>query len=154
MIGVSTAVRSAQLGASLLLAGCFVFLLAVARPAFQVAKGEEPSAFGPYDARVLRIAGWSLLVLVITGLLGLGTQLATVTGLPLWQALTPERLWNLLTSTQYGRVWIIRLALMTLLGSILWLRSQEQDGKDWWALRLEVAGLAVSILVARAPMGP
>jgi copper resistance protein D len=153
MIGVSTAVRSAQLGASLLLAGCFVFLLAVARPAFQVAKGEGPSPFGPYDARVLRLAGWSLLVLVITGLLGLGVQLATVTGLPLWQALTPESLWNLLTSTQYGRVWIIRLALMTLLGSILWLRGQEQDGKDWWALRLEVAGLVVSILVAQAWMG-
>jgi putative copper export protein/mono/diheme cytochrome c family protein/peroxiredoxin len=153
MIGISIAIRSAQLGASLLLAGCFIFLLAVARPAFRVAKGEGPAPFGPYDARVLRIAGWSLLVLVITGLLGLLMQLATVTGLPLWQALTSDSLWNLLTSTQYGRVWIIRLALMTLLGSILWLRGQEQDGKDWWALRLEVAGLAVSVLVAQAWMG-
>ena len=44
MIGVNIAIRSAQLGASLLLAGGFIFLLVVARPAFQVAKGEGPSA--------------------------------------------------------------------------------------------------------------
>ena len=71
MIGVSIAIRSAQLGASLLLAGGFIFLLVVARPAFQVAKVEGPSAFGRFDARVLHIAWWSLLVLFITGLLGL-----------------------------------------------------------------------------------
>jgi copper resistance protein D len=153
MTEVSIAIRSAHLGASLLLAGCFIFLLVVARPAFQVAKREGPSAFEPFDARVLRWAGWSLLVLLITGLLGLWVQLVTVTGLPFWQALSPEPLWSLLTSTQYGRIWSIRLSLMLLSGSILWLHDQERDGKDWWALRLEVAGLAVSILVAQAWMG-
>jgi putative copper resistance protein D len=153
MIGVTIAIRSAQLGASLLLAGGFIFLMAVARPAFQVATKEGSSAFERFDARVLRLAEWSLLVLFLTGLLGLSVQLATVTGLPWWQALTPDRLWNLLSSTQYGRVWLVRLALMTLLSSILWLHGQERDAKDWWALRLEVAGLAVSILLAQAWMG-
>ena len=89
MIGVNIAIRSAQLGASLLLAGGFIFLLVVARPAFRVVKGEGPSAFGGFDARVWRIACWSLLVLFLTGLLGLWVQLAIVTGLPWWQALTP-----------------------------------------------------------------
>jgi hypothetical protein len=45
------------------------------------------------------------------------------------------------------------MSLMALLGCVLWLRDQERDRKDWWALRLEVAGLAVSILVAQAWMG-
>ena len=153
MIGVNIAIRSAQLGASLLLAGGFIFLLVVARPAFRVVKGEGPSAFGGFDARVWRIACWSLLVLFLTGLLGLWVQLAIVTGLPWWQALTPDRLWSLLSGTQYGRVWLVRLALMTLLGGILWLHGLERDGKDWWALRFEVAGLAVSILLAQAWMG-
>jgi putative copper export protein len=67
--------------------------------------------------------------------------------------MTPDSLWNLLSGTQYGRVWIIRLSLITLLGGILWLHGQERDGKDWWALRLEVAGLAISILLAQAWMG-
>jgi putative copper export protein/mono/diheme cytochrome c family protein/peroxiredoxin len=153
MTGISIAIRSVQLAASLLLAGCIIFLLLVARPAFQRAKAEGLPAFACFDAKVLHIAGWSLLLLFITGLSGLWVQLALVTGLPWWQALTADTLWSLLLSTQYGRVWIVRLSLMVLLGGILWLRGQERDGKDWWALRLEVVGLAVSILVAQAWMG-
>jgi putative copper resistance protein D len=153
MIGLSIAVRSAQLAASIMLAGGFIFLLGVARPAFQAAKREGPGAFERFDARVWQIARWSLLALFITGLLGLWVQLATVTGLPWWQALTPDPLWSLLSGTQYGRVWIVRLSLLTLLAGILWLGGQERDGRDWWALRLEVAGLVISILVAQAWMG-
>jgi copper resistance protein D len=153
MTGLSIAIRSAHLGASLFLAGLFTFLLLVARPAFRTDKDDGQSTFGPFDDSVLRVAGWTLLVLLLTGLLGLWVQLATVTGRPLWQALTPDALWSLLTSTQYGRVWIIRMSLITLSGGILWLRDRERDYRDWWALRLEVAGLAVSILVAQAWMG-
>jgi putative copper resistance protein D len=83
----------------------------------------------------------------------LWVQLATVTGRALVQALAPDVVWSMLTSTQYGRIWIIRMALMTLLGGILWLRDQERDGRDWWALRLEGAVLAVSSLVAQAWTG-
>jgi putative copper resistance protein D len=153
MTGLSITLRIVHLAASLLLAGLFTFLLLVARPAFQAEKSEGQSAFGPFDARVLRLASWSLLVLLLSGLVGLWVQLATVTGRPLGQALTPDALWNILASTQYGRVWILRMALMALLGGILWLRDQEWDTLDWWALRLEGAGLAVSILMAQAWMG-
>src|SRR5262245_17071170 len=153
MTGLNIAIRSAHLGASLFLAGLFTFLLLVARPAFQPKNGEGHSAFEPFDASVLCIAWWSLLVLLLTGVLALWMQLATVTGRPLWQALIPEALWNMLTGTQYGRVWIMRVSLMTLLGGIIWLRGQERDHKDWWALRFEAAGLAISILVAQAWMG-
>jgi copper resistance protein D len=153
MTSLSIAIRFVHLGASLFLAGLFTFLLLVARPAFQAEKAEGASNFGPFDANVLRLAGWSLLVLFLTGLLGLWVQLATVTGRPIWHAPTPDAGWSLLASTQYGRVWIIRVALMALLGGILWLREHERDTKDWWAFRLEVTGLAVSILVAQAWMG-
>ena len=153
MTGLSIAIRSIHLGASLFLAGLFTFLLVVVRPVFQAGKGEEASVFRSFDVQVLRLAGWSLLVLLLTGLLGLWVQLATVTGRPLGQVLTPDTLWSLLASTQYGHIWGIRMALMTLLGGILWLRDQERDRKDWWALRLEITGLALSILVAQAGMG-
>lgn len=153
MTGLSIAIRCVHLGASLFLVGLFSFLLLVVRPAFQGEKTEGASALGPFDANVLRLAGWSIMVLLLTGLLGLWVQLATVTGRPLWHALTPDALWSLLASTQYGRVWIIRMALMALLGGILWLRDQERDRRDWWALRLEITGLAISILVAQAWTG-
>lgn len=153
MIGLSIAVRTLHLGASLALAGLFSFLLLVARPAFQVGKGDLRSAPERFDAGLLRLSGWSLVVLFLTALLGLWVQLATATGHPLLQALAPDTAWSLLTTTQYGRVWMIRMALMVLLGGVLWLRGGEQDGRDWWALRLEVVGLAVSILVAHAWTG-
>ncbi len=153
MIGLGIAVRTLHLGASLALAGLFTFLLLVARPAFQVGKRDLRSAPEHFDAGLLRLAGWSLVVLFLTALLGFWVQLATATGRPLLQALAPDTTWSLLTTTQYGRVWMIRMALMAGLGGILWLRGREQDGRDWWALRLEVVGLAVSILVAHAWTG-
>ena len=78
MTGLSIAIRSAHLGASLFLAGLFTFLLVVARPAFQVGQGRRAIGIRrSFDAHVWRIAGWSLLVLFLTGLLGLWVQLAT-----------------------------------------------------------------------------
>ena len=153
MTGLLIAIRVVHLGASLFLVGLFTFLLLIMRPALHTEKAEGQSALGQFDARLLGMAGWSLVVLLLSGLLRLWVQLATVTGRPLFQTLRPDALWSVLTSTQYGRVWIIRMALMTLLAGILWLRDQEHDGKDWWGLRLEVAGLAATILVAQAWMG-
>jgi putative copper resistance protein D len=152
MTGLNIAIRILHLGTSLVLAGLFTFLLLVARPALQARKSESPLALAQFDINLLRLAGWSLLALACTALLGLWGQLAVVTGRPPLQALAPDSVWSML-STQYGRVWLLRLALMTLLGGILWLRGQEQNGTDWWALRLEIGGLALSILVAQAWMG-
>jgi putative copper resistance protein D len=153
MTGLGIAIRIIHLGASLLLTGLFAFLLLVARPALQARKAEGPLTLAPFDSTLLRLAGWSLLVLACTALLGLWVQLATVSGRPLLQSLEPGIVWSMLTGTQYGRVWLVRLALMTLLGGILWLRGREQNGVDWWALRLEIGGLVLSILVAQAWMG-
>jgi putative copper resistance protein D len=153
MTGLSIAIRSLHLAASLFLVGLFAFLLMIARPAFRTGKAEESSTFRSFDVHLLRFAGWSLLVLLLTGFLGMWVQLAAATGRPLEQVLTFDALGSLLANTQYGRVWVIRMALMTLLGCILWLRDQERDRKDWWALRLEVAGLALCILVAQACIG-
>ena len=153
MTGLSIAIRIIHLGASLFLVGLFTFLLLVVRAAYQAGKPEGQSALEHFDVSLLRLAGWSLLVMFLTALLGLWVQLATVTGRPLSRAPAPDVVWSLLTNTQYGRIWIIRTALMTLLGSILWLRDRERDSRDWWALRLEIAALAVSILVAQAWTG-
>jgi putative copper export protein/mono/diheme cytochrome c family protein/peroxiredoxin len=153
MTGLGMAIRALHLGSSLTLAGLFAFLLLVARPAFQAGKGDAGSTLERFDARLLRLAGWSLLVMFLTALLAFWVQMATATGRPLLQAISPDAAWSLLATTQYGRVWLIRLALMLLLGAILWLRGREEDGKDWWALRLEVVGLAFCLLVAQAWTG-
>jgi putative copper resistance protein D len=153
MTGLGIPIRVIHLGASLVLAGLFTFLLLVARPALQARKADGPLALAQFDTTLLRLAGWSLLVLACTALLGLWVQLAVVSGRPLLQALGPDVLWSMLTGTQYGRVWLVRLALMALLAGMLGLRGREQNGVDWWALRLEIGGLVLSILVAQAWMG-
>ena len=61
MTGLGIAIRIIHLGASLLLAGLFAFLLLVARPALQARKAEGPLALAPFDTTLLRLAGWSLL---------------------------------------------------------------------------------------------
>jgi copper resistance protein D len=153
MTGLAIIIRVIHLGASLVVVGAFSFLLLVVRPAARTEKSENQSAFEHFDGLLLRLAGWSLAVMPTSGLLGLWVQLATVTNRPLFQALTREGLWKFLTGTQYGRVWLIRTTLMLLLGGFLWLRDQEQDDKDWWALRLEGTWLAVALLVAQAWTG-
>ena len=55
--------------------------------------------------------------------------------------------------TQYGRVWLIRLGLMGLLGGCLWYGERERRARDPWGLRLTCAGLAGGILVAQAWSG-
>lgn len=153
MTGLTIAIRVVHLGASLLLAGTFTFLLLVVYPASRTAKAEATTDGDEINGALLRVASWCLLVMLISGTLGLWFQLATATGRSLLQALTIEDLWSILTGTQYGRVWIIRTALMVLLAGLLWLRDAEGEGKDWWALRLEGTALAVGLLMAQAWMG-
>ena len=119
MTAVTIVIRAVHLGASLFLVGIFAFLLLVARPAFHRSGPGSWPAFDRFDRLLLRLARWSLLGMLGSGLLALWIQLSTVTGLPLLQALSPESLGGILTGTQYGRVWLIRLALMSLLGGFL-----------------------------------
>jgi len=153
MTGLTIAIRVVHLGTSLLLAGVFTFLLLVVSPASRTAKAEARASSDHLDGVLLRLATGCLLVMLISGALGLWFQLATATGRPLLQALTLADLQNILSGTQYGRVWIIRMALMVLLAGFLWFRDAAGERKDWWALRLEGTALGVGLLMTQAWMG-
>ena len=94
-----------------------------------------------------------MLWLAGVAVIGLWVQLALVADRPLFGIPTPDALGAFLLGTQYGWVWLIRLALMALLAVLLLLRQQEQNAKDSWALRLEGAGLAGGLLMAQAWAG-
>lgn len=153
MTGLAIVIRAVHLGALTVLLGVFSFLLLVARPAFH--KGDPGSwpAFARFDRRLLGLGRWCLLGALILGLLSLWVQLAVVTGRPLFQALTLESLGGMLINTQYGRVWLIRLALIALLGGLLWLWERGRDGRYWGAWRLAGAALAGGLLMAQAWTG-
>ncbi|HYL79911.1 MAG TPA: CopD family protein, partial [Candidatus Acidoferrum sp.] len=101
----------------------------------------------------LALAGWSLLIALVSGLMWLWVQAATVSGQPLTEALAMSTLGRVLTGTQFGRVWGARLALLALLGSVLLLRERDRDDKDWSALHLEGILFGGGLLAALAWTG-
>ncbi|HSB82673.1 MAG TPA: copper homeostasis membrane protein CopD [Candidatus Methylomirabilis sp.] len=153
MIGLSVCIRFVHMGALTILLGAFAFLLLVARPAFSYSGKESLPAWEMLDRRLLALAGWSLLIALISGLMWLWVQAATVSGQPLTQALTIDTLSRVLTGTQFGRVWGTRLALLGLLGGVLLFRERERDDKDWRALHLEGVILGGGLMAALAWTG-
>ncbi|HYL81789.1 MAG TPA: hypothetical protein VEU07_13305, partial [Candidatus Acidoferrum sp.] len=153
MTGLSICIRFIHMGSLSLLLGTFAFLLLVARPAYRHGGKESEPARERLDRSLLALAGWSLLVALISGLMWLWVQAASVSGRPLIQALAMDTLGRVLTETQFGRVWGTRLALLGLLGSVLLLRERERDGKDWGALHLEGMVLGGGLLAALAWTG-
>lgn len=135
-------IRAVHLGALILLMGVFAFLLLVARPAFRKADPERAPDLDRFDRLLLAMGKWSLLATFISALLWLGLQAALVSGRPLTHALNLDTLSGLLSGTQFGRVWEIRLALVAVLAGFLLFREREHDARDWNALRLEGVLLA------------
>lgn len=153
MTVVAIAVRTAHLGALALMVGSFAFLLLVARPAFRGGWPEPASSFERFDRLLLRLAWWSLVVALASGLAWLWVQTAIATGRPLGQVLGLDTLGRVLTRTQFGQVWQLRFGLTVVLGAFLLLREREEDGKDWAALRVEGVILAAGTTAALAWAG-
>ncbi len=153
MTALAIAIRTTHLVALTLLVGAFAFPLLVARPAFQRAGPDSAAAFERLDRLLLKLAWWSLLIAVVSGLAWLWAQTAIVTGRPLGQALTLDTVGRVLTRTQFGQVWQLRLGLAVTLGVFLLFREREEDGRDWIALRFEGVILAVGMTIALAWAG-
>jgi putative copper resistance protein D len=132
-----TAIRFVHLGAVTLLVGVFAFLLFVARPAFKRAPPGGQTSIDDLDRLLVRLAGWSLAGALASAAAWLCLQAAIMSGQPLGQALTLDTMGRVLTGTQFGRIWQLRLALLALLGGFLLFRGSEGDDRDWIALRLE-----------------
>ena len=154
VITLTIILRVGQLGATMLLVGTFAWRLLVVRPTLLRPEQSRLSADGTlFDHGLRRLRVWSLLGLLGCGVLGLWVHLVTVTNQPLFHAVALDQLAHVLLQTQYGRVWLIRLGLMGLLGGCLWYGERERRARDPWGLRLTCAGLAGGILVAQAWSG-
>ena len=153
MTGLAIFIRAIHMGALTLLVGAFAFLLLVARPAFKKAQADSLAALERFDRFLLRLAGWSLLVALVSGLVWLWVQAAIVSGPPVSQALTLDIVGRVLTKTQFGQVWQFRLGLLALLGGFLLFRQRERDTKDWIALRFEGVILGGGLMAALAWAG-
>ena len=153
MLNLAVFVRFVHFSALAFLLGGFAFLLFVARPAFKRAGGDPRPMLESLDRLVLRLSAWALLIALVSGLLWLWIQAAIVTGQSLRQALTLEAIGGVLTKTQFGQVWQLRLGLVVLLMGFLLFRERERDDKDWLALRVEGVILGGGLMATLAWAG-
>jgi putative copper resistance protein D len=132
----TVALRFVHFAAAVALFGELAFLVWTARP--------DPGA--TLRRRTLRVAAWCLALLLASGLLWLAVEAAEMSGLPLARALNRETLGVVLSETLFGRVWVVRFVLATVLGAALFLARRETDGRgaalDWACAALAGALLA------------
>lgn len=124
---MSASVRGAHYASVISLFGCFVFLLAVARPAWRAADASVEAA-RTLERVLLRLAIGSLLLAVASGFFWLWIVAAGMSGRPLAAALSPKLFGTVLTATGFGHVWQFRFAAAVALGGfLLFYRPSGRD---------------------------
>ncbi len=114
MSELAALVRFVHLTAAILLAGGLGFRLLVAQPAFAQAKQIRRRRWNNFTgARSCAIFVGALLVLCITLPLSLWLHAANCERLVI--ARSSARYFSSLTETQFGRVWLIRMALLIVI---------------------------------------
>jgi len=145
MGGFLIAARFLHFTAAILLTGVFTFERLIAGPAFR--------RFGAAPANGTRLRwrlGWlawaSLALAIGSDAAWLAAVAAGMSGKPLGAALSQGAVWIVLTRTQFGEDWLLRFALVVLLGFCLLARGRwhwRVSGTiGWTALFLAAAMLA------------
>ena len=146
MSELAALVRFVHLTAAIVLAGGFGFLLLVARPAFARATQRSDSLPNYYWRSQLRLFRWCVAVLVMTALFGLGLQAANVSGAA---STSFQSVVLLSTETQFGRVWLARLALLIVIAILLTGRTETHATALFLGLGFTLtAGLLAALALA------
>lgn len=111
----ATMVRAVHFAATAVVAGSLIFRAAVAGPVLR--SGEAGAEL--LQRQTLRVAWSGLAVSVASGVIWLLLQAASMSGLPLGEAMAPAVLSTVLNETQFGLVFEARLALAAVLAGCL-----------------------------------
>jgi putative copper resistance protein D len=144
LIALLIIARTAQIGASILLAGTFTFELVTLGPAGRPANGDLHEV----ERRLLRLARWGLIVALLSALLWFWLEVANMSGLPLMRAFATTAWQTLLFETEFGRVWQLRLGLMTVAFVLAALGFTQAQARR--ALTLALFLVSVVLLVSLA----
>ena len=149
---LSAAVRFLNLTASVLLAGSFGFMLLIARPAYLGSPADAKTDFASFVRVQLRVSRWCLIAIFASALLGLWFQVLYVSDLTVRASTGLGEAFPLLIETQFGRVWLLRMALLILVAGFIVraMRAHPDHGVIFF-----VAGFALSafLLIAAALSG-
>jgi len=138
----------------MLLVGAIAFAIFVSQPILARGGNEVGAEFDGLDGLVLRLTGWSILVTLVSGLLWLWLVAANMSGRPLGDALEGDAIGIVLTRTNFGRVWELRLALVALLSAyFLLLRNRLRNHRGWTGFSAGAAVLGACLLMSLAGAG-
>ncbi len=102
--------RTAQIGASILLAGIFTFELVTLGLAGWPASGD----FHEIERCLFRLAVWSLVASLLSALFWFWLEVASMSGLSLTNAFSTTAWRTVLFETEFGCVWQLRLGLIAV----------------------------------------
>src|SRR6266480_1679257 len=102
--------RTAQIGASILLAGTFTFELVTLGPAGRCASDDLHEV----ERHLLQLARWSLIAALLSSLVWFWLEVANMSGFPLTRAFSTRAWQAVLFETEFGRVWQLRLGLIAV----------------------------------------
>jgi len=144
MTEFTVAVRFVHLTASILVLGVFSFVCLVARPAADRAGARAP--FEHWQRRLWRIVAAALVAIVISGIAALVLQAAAMSGRTIADVFVSDAL-GAAFSTQYGRVWLVRQALLlALAGVCIPLLQSRQPPRAIVYLGFALAALALGAM--------
>jgi putative copper resistance protein D len=140
MSALQVASRAIHYASLLLLLGELVFVFGVATPRDRT----------DLRARVMVVAGWSILASIASGIVWLAVEASVMSGLRLGDALSRETLALILGKTLFGRVWAVRLGLLVALGAALWAIRRSADHRSRLAIGVIVLAAANVAMLAAA----
>ncbi len=150
------AARTAHIGASILLAGIFTFDAIILSPGSRVGTGD----FQEVERRLLRLAVWSLIAAILSGLLWFWLEVASMNELSLKNALSAPAWRAVLFETRFGRVWQLRFGVIVAAFPLIWLcRAQVKARRAlililWLLSVVFLASLALISHAAAASIQP
>ncbi len=144
-------VRWLHLSASIMLAGLFVFEQAIIIPVAR--KPSETTACLLHTLHLLtcRTALWTLLVALVSWFAWSWLVASTMSGDGLVECFQSGDWLTVLTGTQFGYVWLFRVILGLIFGTLLWMAAQASLRRSF--LRTTFAGLSIIELFSLAWAG-
>lgn len=124
-------VRTVHFAATILVSGVVFFRAFIAEPAFRKAGGNEHVA-AVVRSRLAWFAWVGLVFIVISGAAWLFFVAARMIDVPLLDAFSDGTVWTVLTGTDFGHDWIVRLVLAGLLPFALFpVPDAQAVGSHW-----------------------
>jgi putative copper resistance protein D len=136
--------RTAQIAASILIAGIFTFELVALGLAGRPASGDLHEV----ERRLFRLAVWSLVVALLSALLWFWLEVASMSGSSLTNAFSATAWRTVLVKTQFGRVWQLRLGLIAVTFALVASGLAQDEVRR--ALMLVLWLLSVVLLISLA----